>query len=208
VETDSDEKISDSLIDSISGEHVEPQDVSMSGDFIGLFNTHNHKSKSATNDALDPDYEFGDWSSEREIHCLLFTINNEHFAAPLITLGHIFDISPETGENKVYRIPNLPSWIKGTFQGKGYNTTVLDGRRTLLFEQDPHENAEHVLTFGQGDWGITCNSVSQAVWIPQEKIQWRNGARKRPWSCGIYIDKMCTILDIPLIIDCLHFNQK
>ena len=152
-------------------------------------------------------YDSRCWPEEKTINCLLFKIGTATFAAPLITLGHIFEFEPELGHT-IHRVPSLPNWISGRYYERRFKPLVLNGHRTLLAEDQPHLSPQFIITFGTGDWGVSCDDVSRSIVVDTEKIQWRTDTHKRPWSRGIVLQEMCTLLDIPLINRALQFDKK
>lgn len=139
---------------------------------------------------------------EREIQCLLFKINGQQLIAPLLELGHIYNItrSFEVAEE-------MPAWLKGRYLEKGVDAFVIDGVKTLLSSDSEHKDPSYVISFGDGEWGVTCDEITKALYVPQSGIRWRKHSGSRcpstPWYTGIAVEYMCPMVNIQLLYKAL-----
>jgi purine-binding chemotaxis protein CheW len=54
---------------------------------------------------------------------------------------------------------------------------------------------QHIVTIGNGEWGLTCESVSEVITIDPAKIRWRTARTRRPWLAGTAVEHLCAVLD-------------
>lgn len=139
---------------------------------------------------------------EREIHCLLFKINGQQLIAPLLELGHIYNI------NRSFEVAEeMPAWLKGRYLQNGVDAFVIDGVKTLLSFDAEHTDPNYVISFGDGEWGVTCDEITKALYVPQSGIRWRKHSGSRcpstPWYTGIAVEYMCPMVNIQLLYKAL-----
>ncbi len=140
-----------------------------------------------------------DWAQE-PFPCLILKVQGLSLALPLVKLNRILAWSEPTP------IPGYASWLLGMLQqgpGTGKNLKVVDTAAFVMPERqvsvDPAnpagETPRHIVMIGDGEWGLTCDDVSNVISIDPGKVRWRSNRSKRPWLAGTVIEQLCALLD-------------
>lgn len=53
----------------------------------------------------------------------------------------------------------------------------------------------YIVLIAGGEWGLTCESVSEVVTLNPDQVRWRTALGIRPWLAGMVKDRMCALLD-------------
>ena len=155
----------------------------------------------ATDSAVRPD-----WAQE-PFPCLLLKINGLSLALPLVKLNRILDWIEPTP------IPGYLPWLLGMVRTATLerNLKVVDTARFVMPERlpaaidavaggNPHR---HIVIIGNGEWGLTCEDVSEVLIIDPDKVRWRTRRSKRPWLAGTVVDHLCALLDAEQLAEML-----
>lgn len=155
----------------------------------------------ATEAAVRPD-----WAQE-PFPCLLLKINGLSLALPLVKLNRILDWIDPTP------IPGYEPWLLGMVRTAALerNLKVVDTARFVMPERLPAatdaaaggNSHRHIVMIGDGEWGLTCENVSEVLTIDPEKVRWRTSRSKRPWLAGTVVDHLCALLDAEQLAEML-----
>lgn len=137
-----------------------------------------------------------DWASG-PFPCLLLKVRGLLLALPLVKLRHILPWTQPTP------IPGYQDWLLGMLRhehGDLRNLKVIDTALLVMPELvDKGGTApaapQHIVTIGDGEWGLTCESVSEVITIDPSKIRWRTARTRRPWLAGTAVEHLCAVLD-------------
>ena len=55
---------------------------------------------------------------------------------------------------------------------------------------------DHLLLIGDGDRGLSVDSLEGTVTLEKEDVRWRGAAGQRPWYAGIIVEKLTVLLDV------------
>lgn len=129
--------------------------------------------------------------------CLLLKVRGLLLALPLVKLRHILPWTEPTP------IPGYQNWLLGMLQphhADRHNLKVIDTALLVMPELvDRREVAaappQHIVTIGNGEWGLTCESVSEVITIDPARIRWRTARTRRPWLAGTAVEHLCAVLD-------------
>jgi purine-binding chemotaxis protein CheW len=144
-----------------------------------------------------------DWANE-PFPCLLLKVHGLSLALPLVKLNRILPWSEPT------LIPGYAAWLLGVLRLDGLerNLKVVDTATLVMPErmgQDALSEAiyQHVVMIGDGEWGLTCESVSNVITIDPAKVRWRTSRSKRPWLAGTVVEHLCALLDAERLAEML-----
>jgi purine-binding chemotaxis protein CheW len=147
--------------------------------------------------AVSPDVAaLPDWAAG-PFPCLLLKVRGLLLALPLVKLRQILPWTEPTP------IPGYQNWLLGMLQhehGDLRNLKVIDTALLVMPELvDKGEVAtvppQHIVTIGSGEWGLTCESVSEVITVDPVKIRWRTAQTRRPWLAGTAVEHLCAVLD-------------
>lgn len=144
-----------------------------------------------------------DWANE-PFPCLLLKVHGLSLALPLVKLNRILPWAEPT------LIPGYAAWLLGVLHLDGLerNLKVVDTAALVMPErlgQAALSEAayQHVVMIGDGEWGLTCESVSNVITIDPAKVRWRTSRSKRPWLAGTVVEHLCALLDAERLAEML-----
>jgi purine-binding chemotaxis protein CheW len=150
-----------------------------------------------------PDEPRPDWANE-PFPCLLLKVHGLSLALPLVKLNRILPWAEPT------LIPGYAAWLLGVLRldGLNRNLKVVDTAALVMPErkgQAPSSAAmyQHVVMIGDGEWGLTCEDVSNVITIDPAKVRWRTSRSKRPWLAGTVVEHLCALLDAERLAEML-----
>jgi purine-binding chemotaxis protein CheW len=150
-----------------------------------------------------PDEPRPDWASE-PFPCLLLKVHGLSLALPLVKLNRILPWAEPT------LIPGYAAWLLGVLRLDGLerNLKVVDTAALVMPErlgQAALDEAiyQHVVMIGDGEWGLTCEAVSNVITIDPAKVRWRTSRSKRPWLAGTVVEHLCALLDAERLAEML-----
>jgi purine-binding chemotaxis protein CheW len=128
---------------------------------------------------------------DQPFQCLLFRAGDAEFAIPLAELSGIvkWDVPPR-------KLPGQPQWHKGVMQYREGKTSVVDLVRLLLGEHASREEANFIIVFDEGRFGLICSELFRPVTLVKEQVKWRMQRRQRPWMLGTLREQLCPLLDV------------
>jgi len=136
-----------------------------------------------------------DWAAA-PFPCLLLKVRGLSLALPLVKLHRILPWTEPTP------IPGYQNWLLGMLQQDQSdlaNLRVVDTALLVMPELVERVVAaippRHIVTIGRGEWGLTCESVSQVITLDPSKIRWRSARTRRPWLAGTAVEHLCAVLD-------------
>ncbi|GGP38425.1 chemotaxis protein CheW [Shewanella algicola] len=139
---------------------------------------------------------------EDEFQVLFFNVAGLTLAVPLVSLGGIIKI------DRINHIIGRPSWFKGVQTHRDSKINVVDTCAWVMPEKYTPELAEtvdyqYLVMLENSDWGLTCESLVNAVKIDKSHVNWREKPGKRPWLAGVVKQQMCGILHVQALIEML-----
>lgn len=147
-----------------------------------------------------------EWARE-PFPCLLLKVHGLSLALPLVKLNRILPWRAPTP------IPGYVAWLLGMLQGEGLerNLKVVDTaalvmpeRRTAAAAANPAgPEPRHIVMVGDGEWGLTCEDVSNVITIDPAQVRWRTSRSKRPWLAGTVVEHLCALLDAEQLAEML-----
>jgi purine-binding chemotaxis protein CheW len=137
-----------------------------------------------------------------EFQVLFFKIAGLTLAVPLVSLGGIIKI------DKINHLIGRPSWFMGVQTHRDSNINVVDTCAWVMPEKYSQELAQTVdyqflVMLEDSQWGLTCESLVNAVKIDKSHVNWREKPGKRPWLAGVVKQQMCGILNVQALIKML-----
>ncbi|MPY24879.1 chemotaxis protein CheW [Shewanella psychropiezotolerans] len=138
-----------------------------------------------------------------EFQVLFFKVAGLTLAVPLVSLGGIVKLE------RVNHIMGRPDWYKGVQAHRGSQLNVVDTCAWVMPEKYDSALAEtvnyqYVVLLEDSNWGLTCESLVNAVKIKKSAVNWRSNAGKRPWLAGVVREQMCGILHVHALIELLN----
>ncbi|AQS38875.1 CheW protein [Shewanella psychrophila] len=138
-----------------------------------------------------------------EFQVLFFKVAGLTLAVPLVSLGGIVKLE------RVNHIMGRPDWYKGVQAHRGSQLNVVDTCAWVMPEKYDSALAEtvnyqYVVLLEDSNWGLTCESLVNAVKINKSAVNWRSNAGKRPWLAGVVREQMCGILHVHALIELLN----
>jgi purine-binding chemotaxis protein CheW len=147
-----------------------------------------------------------DWAQE-PFPCLLLKLQGLSLALPLVKLHRILPWTEPT------LIPGYVPWLLGMVRTEGLdrNLRVVDTARFIMPERLPPatdavpagNSFHHIVMIGEGEWGLTCEDVSEVITIDPSKVRWRTSRSKRPWLAGTVVEHLCALLDAEQLAEML-----
>ncbi len=137
-----------------------------------------------------------------EFQVLFFNVAGLTLAVPLVSLGGIIKI------DRINHIIGRPSWFKGVQTHRDSKINVVDTCAWVMPEKYTPELAEtvdyqYLVMLEDSAWGLTCESLVNAVKIDKSHVNWREKPGKRPWLAGVVKQQMCGILHVQALIEML-----
>ena len=137
-----------------------------------------------------------------EFQVLFFNVAGLTLAVPLVSLGGIIKIE------KINHLIGRPSWFMGVQTHRDSKINVVDTCAWVMPEKYSPELAESVkyqylVMLEDSHWGLTCESLVNAVKIDKSHVNWREKPGKRPWLAGVVKQQMCGILHVQALIKML-----
>jgi purine-binding chemotaxis protein CheW len=133
---------------------------------------------------------------------LLFTVNGVNLAIPLIALSGILPL-----QASISRLPGQPVWALGVQLNRDSKVVVVDTRRLLMPELDVAQAEQvkqtHLLLIGNGERGLSVDSLKGTITLEKDAVRWRSGAARRPWYAGIIVEKLTVLLDVDGVVEML-----
>ncbi|WP_394146906.1 chemotaxis protein CheW [Shewanella atlantica] len=138
-----------------------------------------------------------------EFQVLFFKVAGLTLAVPLVSLGGIVKIE------RINHIMGRPPWYKGVQTYRDSQLNVVDTCAWVMPEKYDEALAEsvnyqYVVLLEDSNWGLTCESLVNAVRITKSEVNWRSKAGKRPWLAGVVKEQMCGILHVQALIELLN----
>ncbi|QHS12818.1 chemotaxis protein CheW [Shewanella sp. Arc9-LZ] len=139
---------------------------------------------------------------EDEFQVLFFNVAGLTLAVPLVSLGGIIKIE------KISHLIGRPSWFKGVQTHRDTKINVVDTCAWVMPEKYTPElaqtvNYQYLVMLEDSQWGLTCESLVNAVKIDKSHVNWREKPGKRPWLAGVVKQQMCGILHVQALIKML-----
>ncbi|MGL5360974.1 MAG: chemotaxis protein CheW, partial [Shewanella sp.] len=139
---------------------------------------------------------------EDEFQVLFFKVAGLTLAVPLVSLGGIVKIE------RINHIIGRPSWFLGVQTYREQQLNIVDTCAWVMPEKYTEElvqtvNYQYVVLLEGSNWGLTCESLVNAVKINKTQVNWRSKAGKRPWLAGVVKQQMCGILHVQALVDML-----
>ncbi|MGL4837074.1 MAG: chemotaxis protein CheW [Shewanella sp.] len=139
---------------------------------------------------------------EDEFQVLFFQVAGLTLAVPLVSLGGIVKIE------RINHIIGRPSWFFGVQTYREQQLNIVDTGAWVMPEKYTDElkqtvNYQYVVLLAGSNWGLTCESLVNAVKINKTQVNWRSKAGKRPWLAGVVKQQMCGILHVQALVDML-----
>ncbi len=130
-----------------------------------------------------------DWM-QAPFQCLLFKTAGLTLGIPLFKLNGITpwssSITPMPGHS--------PSFL-GLLPHLGKQVKVIDTAQVVMPKQKSSTEHRYIVLIADGEWGLTCESVSEVVTLNPDQVRWRSPQGVRPWLAGMVKDRMCALLD-------------
>lgn len=128
--------------------------------------------------------------AQTPFQCLLFKTAGLTLGIPLFKLNGITpwssSITPMPGHS--------PSFL-GLLPHLGRQVKVVDTSQVVMPKQTSSTEHHYIVLIAGGEWGLTCESVSEVVTLHPDQVRWRTALGIRPWLAGIVKDRMCALLD-------------
>ncbi len=125
------------------------------------------------------------------IQCLMFQAANTQLSIPLIELGSVVP-----WVDNMTQLPSSQHWSLGVLQHRERNIRVVDTAGILnIKKSNTDENhPRHILVFGEGDWGLSCDSLGEVVNVESDDIQW-SGPKSPGLNMGTIKSSLAQLLD-------------
>ncbi|MEO6696980.1 MAG: chemotaxis protein CheW [Gammaproteobacteria bacterium] len=128
--------------------------------------------------------------AQAPFQCLLFKTAGLTLGIPLFKLNGITpwssDITPMPGHS--------PAFL-GLLPHHGGQVKVIDTAQVVMPKQKSATRHHYIVLIAGGEWGLTCESVSEVVTLHPDQVRWRTPQGIRPWLAGTVKDRMCALLD-------------
>jgi purine-binding chemotaxis protein CheW len=137
-----------------------------------------------------------------EFQVLFFKVAGLTLAVPLVSLGGIIRIE------KINHLIGRPPWFMGVQTHRDSKINVVDTCAWVMPEKYSKELAQTIdyqflVMLEDSQWGLTCESLVNAVKIDKSHVNWREKPGKRPWLAGVVKQQMCGILNVQALIKML-----
>ncbi len=127
---------------------------------------------------LEPDVSTKDEAFEFPVQCLMFRVNNNLLAIPLVKMGSVVPFG-----DKLTQLPHSPNYFKGLLKHRENNVKVADSTTLLMGvisgQTDDDFNPSHLLVFENDDWAISCDELLDVVTLNEEDIKWHESKNHR-----------------------------
>jgi purine-binding chemotaxis protein CheW len=141
--------------------------------------------------------------AQAPFQCLLFKTAGLTLGIPLFKLNGITPwssaITPMPGHSPSFLglLPHLDRQVK-----------VVDTSQVVMPKQTPSTEHHYIVLIAGGEWGLTCESVSEVVTLHPDQVRWRTAPGIRPWLAGIVKDRMCALLDADELVTLLTTGEQ
>lgn len=122
--------------------------------------------------------------------CLLFKIAGLTLGIPLFMSSGIMPWS-----SSITPMPGHSPAFLGLLPHLGRQVKVVDTAQVVMPKQTSSTEHRYIVLIAGGEWGLTCELVSEVVTLYPDQVRWRTGSGTRPWLAGIVKDRMCALLD-------------
>jgi len=142
--------------------------------------------------------------AEPEFQALLFEVEGLKLAVPLLNLHSVVEWSEH-----ITPTPGQPDWCHGLLPYRGRNVRVVDTAR-LVLPEDKRQNTEprHMLVVGDGQWALSCTTVSNVIRLSPDEVKWRRGNGQRPWLAGTVLRHLCALLETEAFAHMLSAKER
>lgn len=137
-----------------------------------------------------------------EFQVLFFKVAGLTLAVPLVSLGGIVKVE------RINHIIGRPSWFLGVQTHREEQLNIVDTCAWVMPEKYTDTlaqsvNYQYLVLLEGSNWGLTCESLVNAVKINKSQVNWRSKAGKRPWLAGVVKEQMCGILHVQALVEML-----
>lgn len=137
-----------------------------------------------------------------EFQVLFFKVAGLTLAVPLVNLGGIVKVE------RINHIIGRPSWFLGVQTHREEQLNIVDTCAWVMPEKYTDKlaqsvNYQYLVLLEGSNWGLTCESLVNAVKINKSQVNWRSKAGKRPWLAGVVKEQMCGILHVQALVEML-----
>ena len=137
-----------------------------------------------------------------EFQVLFFKVAGLTLAVPLVSLGGIVKVE------RINHIIGRPSWFLGVQTHREEQLNLVDTCAWVMPEKYTDKlaqsvNYQYLVLLEGSNWGLTCESLVNAVKINKSQVNWRSKAGKRPWLAGVVKEQMCGILHVQALVEML-----
>lgn len=137
-----------------------------------------------------------------EFQVLFFKVAGLTLAVPLVSLGGIVKVE------RINHIIGRPSWFLGVQSHREEQLNIVDTCAWVMPEKYTDKlaqsvNYQYLVLLEGSNWGLTCESLVNAVKINKSQVNWRSKAGKRPWLAGVVKEQMCGILHVQALVEML-----
>ena len=137
-----------------------------------------------------------------EFQVLFFKVAGLTLAVPLVSLGGIVKVE------RINHIIGRPSWFLGVQTHREEQLNLVDTCAWVMPEKYTDKlaqsvNYQYLVLLEGSNWGLTCESLVNAVKINKSQVNWRSQAGKRPWLAGVVKEQMCGILHVQALVEML-----
>lgn len=138
-----------------------------------------------------------------EFQVLFFKVAGLTLAVPLVSLGGIVKVE------RINHIFGRPSWFLGVQTHREEQLNIVDTCAWVMPEKYTDKlaqsvNYQYLVLLEGSNWGLTCESLVNAVKINKSQVNWRSQAGKRPWLAGVVKEQMCGILHVQTLVEMLN----
>jgi len=138
-----------------------------------------------------------------EFQVLFFKVAGLTLAVPLVSLGGIVKIE------RINHIFGRPAWFLGVQTHREEQLNIVDTCAWVMPEKYSDKlaqsvNYQYLVLLEGSNWGLTCESLVNAVKINKSQVNWRSQAGKRPWLAGVVKEQMCGILHVQALVEMLN----
>lgn len=128
--------------------------------------------------------------AQAPFQCLLFNTAGLTLGIPLAKLNGITPWSPA-----ITPMPGHSPSFLGLLPHLGRHVKVMDTAQVVMSKQTSPTEQHYIVLIAGGEWGLTCESVSEVVTLQPDQVRWRSPQGTRPWLAGTVVDRMCALLD-------------
>ena len=138
-----------------------------------------------------------------EFQVLFFKVAGLTLAVPLVSLGGIVKVE------RINHIFGRPAWFLGVQTHREEQLNIVDTCAWVMPEKYTDKlaqsvNYQYLVLLEGSNWGLTCESLVNAVKINKSQVNWRSQAGKRPWLAGVVKEQMCGILHVQALVEMLN----